>query len=60
MTMADRNEARPDFNPAPHRWRDRLVALVVIFVPMLLNETSRHRNSRVSRMPRGATETRLS
>jgi DedD protein len=39
MTMADRNEARPDFNPK-HRIVGAivLVALVVIFVPMLLNE----------------------
>src|SRR3989344_9549585 len=39
MTMADRNEARPDFNPK-HRIVGAivLVALVVIFAPMLLNE----------------------
>jgi DedD protein len=39
MTMADRNDARPEFNP---KYRIVgaivLVALVVIFVPMVLNE----------------------
>ena len=62
MTMADRNEARPDFNP---KYRIVgaivLVALVVIFVPMLLNENEPPPELKGVREipPRGATETRV-
>jgi DedD protein len=62
MTMADRNEARPDFNPK-HRIVGAviLVALVVIFVPMLLNENEPPAEFKGVREmpPRGATETRV-
>ena len=62
MTMADRNEARPDFNPK-HRIVGAiiLVALVVIFVPMLLNENEPPPELKGTREtpPRGATETRV-
>ena len=60
--MADRNEARPDFNPK-HRIVGAiiLVALVVIFVPMLLNENEPPAEFKgVGEMPpRGATETKV-
>jgi DedD protein len=62
MTMADRNEARPDFNPK-HRIVGAiiLVALVVIFVPMLLNENEPPPELKGVREtpPRGATETKV-
>jgi DedD protein len=62
MTMADRNEARPDFNPK-HRIVGAiiLVALVVIFVPMLLNENEPPPEFKGVREmpPRGATETKV-
>jgi DedD protein len=62
MTMADRNEARPDFNPK-HRIVGAiiLVALVVIFVPMLLNENEPPPELKGAREmpPRGATETKV-
>jgi DedD protein len=62
MTMADRNEARPDFNPK-HRIVGAivLVALVVIFVPMLLNEKEPPPELKGAREmpPRGATETKV-
>jgi DedD protein len=62
MTMADRNEARPDFNPK-HRIVGAiiLVALVVIFVPMLLNENEPPPEIKGGREmpPRGATETKV-
>jgi DedD protein len=63
MTMADRNEARPDFNPK-HRIVGAiiLVALVVIFVPMLLSENEPPPELKGVREtpPRGtATETRV-
>src|SRR3990167_8736719 len=62
MTMADRNEARPDFNPK-HRIVGAivLVALVVIFVPMLLNENEPPPELKDVREmpPRGATETKV-
>jgi DedD protein len=62
MTMADRNEARPDFNPK-HRIVGAiiLVALVVIFVPMLLNENEPPPEYKGAReMPsRGAIETKV-
>ena len=60
--MADRNEARPDFNPK-HRIVGAivLVALVVIFVPMLLNEKEPPPELKGARVtpPSGATETRV-
>ena len=60
--MADRNEARPDFNPK-HRIVGAiiLVALVVIFVPMLLNENEPPPELKGVREmpPRGATETKV-
>lgn len=59
--MAD-NNARPDFNPK-HRIVGAivLVALVVIFVPMLLNENEPPPELKGVREmpPRGATETRV-
>jgi DedD protein len=62
MTMADRNEARPDFNPK-HRIVGAiiLVALVVIFVPMLLNENEPPPEFKGGREmpPRGTTETKV-
>ena len=62
MTMADRNEARPDFNPK-HRIVGAiiLVALVVIFVPMLLNENEPPPELKGVREtpPRGANETKV-
>ena len=60
--MADRNGARPDFNPK-HRIVGAiiLVALVVIFVPMLLNENEPPPELKGVREtpPRGATETKV-
>lgn len=62
MTMADRNEARPDFNPK-HRIVGAivLVALVVIFVPMLLNENEPPPELKGAREmpPRVVTETKV-
>jgi DedD protein len=62
MTMADRNEARPDFNPK-HRIVGAivLVALVVIFVPMLLNENEPPPELKSVREmpPRVVTETKV-
>ena len=60
--MADRNEARPDFNPK-HRIVGAivLVALVVIFVPMLLNENEPPPELKGVReiLPRAVTETKV-
>jgi DedD protein len=62
MTMADRNEARLDFNPK-HRIAGAviLVALVVIFVPMLLNENEPPPELKGAREipPRGNIETKV-
>ena len=59
--MAD-NNARPNFNPK-HRIVGAiiLVALVVIFVPMLLNENEPPPELKGTREtpPRGATETKV-